>query len=166
MARARIADVDRLSTRLARLSAQRRALNAALRVFGDDFDRAEWVATFESAEIADINRVHPVTGGYLALVNNTIEAVKIGAGLVGVQPIDGRRGASGIIDAIRRDGGFSAEEAETFTGLYVTRNGLQHASPDVPAAEVHRQVKLLLRSLPGFVRSFVTWLEQHGVELR
>jgi hypothetical protein len=50
--------------------------------------------------------------------------------------------------------------------LYELRNDLQHASTDVQADEVHRNVKLLLRSLPGFVRSFMSWLEQRGVELR
>jgi uncharacterized protein YutE (UPF0331/DUF86 family) len=162
----RAAEIDRMATKLKRLPAQRRALNAALREFGEDFDRRQWTAAFESSEVIDINRVLQVTGGYLILVNNTVEAVKIGATLVNLVPADGRRGASGPIDAVRRDGGISSEQAETFTSLYVTRNVLQHASTDIQAGEVHRHVKLLLRSLPGFVRSFVSWLERRGVELR
>lgn len=161
----RAAEIDRMATKLKRLPAQRRALNAALREFGEDFDRSRWTAAFESSEVADINRVLQVTGGYLLIVNNTIEAVKIGAALASLTPDDGRRGASGLIDAVRRDGGISTEQAETFTSLYVTRNVLQHASTDIQAGEVHRQVKLLLRSLPGFVRSFTDWLARRGVEL-
>ncbi|MBS1869773.1 MAG: hypothetical protein JSS99_08920 [Actinobacteria bacterium] len=164
-AAARAAEIDRIATKLKRLPVQRRALNAAIRAFGDEFDGAEWTAAFESEETVDINRVLQVTGGYLILVNNTIEAVKIGAGLADLTPADGRRGASGLIDAVRRDGGFSREQAETFISLYATRNLLQHASTDVQARDVHRQVKLLLRSLPGFVASFTSWLARHGVEL-
>jgi hypothetical protein len=163
---ARSVEIDRIAAKLERLPAQRRALSVALRAFGDDFDRAEWTAAFESAESVDINRVLPVTGGFLALTNNTVEAVKIGAALVGVEAIDGKRGASGAIDAICRDGGISPEQAESLTKIYRTRNALQHASTDIQAGEVHKYVKLLLRSLPGFVRSFVSWLEQRGVELR
>jgi len=161
-----VVDVDRMAAKLARLPAQRRALRAAMREFGDDFDLATWTTAFESSETADINHVLPVTAGYTALVNNTIEAVKLGAGLAGLTPTNGMAGASGLIDAIRRDGGFSPEQAETFAALYRTRNAIQHASPDVQADEIHRQVKLLLRSLPGFVKSFAGWLARRGVELR
>ena len=163
---ARAAQIDRMATKLRRLTAQRRALNAAIRAFGDDFDEADWCAAFASDEVIEINRVLLVTGGYLILVNNTIEAVKIGAELAGLTPAEGRRGASGVIDAIRRDGGISVEQAETFTSLYGTRNLLQHASTDVQAGEMRRHVKLLLHSLPGFVRSFTGWLARRGVELR
>jgi hypothetical protein len=163
---ARSVEIDRMAAKLERLPAQRKALNAALREFGEDFDRRRWTAAFESSEINDINRVLPVTGGFLALTNNTVEAVKIGAALVGVQAADGKRGASGAIDAICRDGGISPEQAESLTQIYRTRNALQHASTDVQADEVHRHVKLLLYSLPGLMRSFMSWLEQRGVELR
>jgi uncharacterized protein YutE (UPF0331/DUF86 family) len=163
---ARAAEIDRMAAKLKRLPAQRRALNAAIRAFGDDFDRIAWRAAFMSEEVLDINRVLQVTGGYLILVNNTVEAVKIGAALAGLTPAEGRRGASGMIEAVRKDGGVSREQAETFISLYATRNLLQHASTDVEASELHGQVRLLLRSLPGFVRSYVSWLARHGVELR
>jgi uncharacterized protein YutE (UPF0331/DUF86 family) len=161
----RIVEIDRMLRKLRRLPAQRRALRAALRSFGEDFDRVEWSKAFASEEVVDINRVLQVTGGYLILVNNTIEAVKIGATLADLALTDGRRGASGTIDAIRRDGCISPEQAETFISLYATRNLLQHASTDVQASDVHRQVKLLLGSLPGFVRSFTSWLARRGIEL-
>src|SRR5215217_739016 len=99
---ARSVEIDRMAAKLERLPVQRRALNVALRAFGDGFDRDVWVAAFESAEAVDINHVLQVTGGFLALTNNAVEAVKIGAALVGVQATDGKRGASGVIDAIRR----------------------------------------------------------------
>jgi len=152
-------------SKLDRLPVQRRALVAAMRTFGDDFDQAEWAAAFESVDIADVHRVLLVTGSFLAIVNNTVEAVKIGARLAQIKAADGQRGASAIIDAIRRDGAISSEQAESFQTIYGTRNALQHASSEVEAAEVHRHVKLLLRHLPGFVRSYTTWLERHGIEL-
>jgi hypothetical protein len=58
--------------------------------------------------------VFAVTGGYLALLNNTVEAVRVGAKLVGVKPSEGMLGASGLIEAIRIDGGFSDQQAQTY----------------------------------------------------
>jgi uncharacterized protein YutE (UPF0331/DUF86 family) len=162
---ASVVDIDRMAAKLTRLPAQRRALRAALGEFGDDFDRERWAAAFESSEVGDINRVLAVTGGYTALVNNTIEAVKIGAQLADLAPTRGMSGASGIIDALHRDGGISAGQAETFVELYRTRNAIQHASPDIEADEIHRQVQVLLGHLPGFVKRYVAWLERHGVDL-
>ncbi len=160
-----IAALDRIGSKLERLAAQRRALRKALGEFGEGFDAKTWSDAFLSPEVDDINRVLAVTGGYLALVNNTVEAVKAGAKLVGIKPAVGVPGAAGLIDAIRLDGGFSERQAETFIGLYRTRNRLQHSSPDIEADEVHRQVRLLLRHLPRFVKSYIAWLQTHGVEL-
>ena len=77
----------------------------------------------------------------------------------------GTHGILGIIEAIRADGGFTPQQAETFVELYRTRNQLQHASPDIQADTVHRQVGLLLGHLPRFVKSYIAWLSRHEVEL-
>jgi hypothetical protein len=159
------AEVDRINAKLERLSAQRRALRKAMRQFGEDFDARVWADAFASPDPDAINRVFAVTGGYLALLNNTVEAVRVGAKLAGVKPAEGMLGASGLIEAIRIEGGFSDRQAQTFIELYHTRNGLQHASPGVEADEVHRQVRLLLRHLPRFVESYVNWLKGHDIEL-
>jgi hypothetical protein len=159
------AELDRINSKLERLSAQRRALRKAMRQFGEGFDAQVWTDAFASPDPDDINRVFAVTGGYLALLNNTVEAVRVGAKLVGVKPAAGTLGASGLIEAIQIDGGFSHQQAQTFIELYHTRNGLQHASPGVEADEVHRQVRLLLRHLPRLVASYVNWLKGRGVEL-
>jgi hypothetical protein len=74
-------------------------------------------------------------------------------------------GTSGLIEAIRIDGGLTDQQAEAFTELYRTRNHLQHSSPGIQADEVHRQVRLLLRHLPRFVKSYLTWLEGRGIGL-
>jgi len=157
--------LDRVGSRLERLSAQRKALRKAMREFGHEFDAKAWSDAFVSPEPDDINRVFAVTGGYLALINNTVEAIKAGAKLAGTKPTMGLPGASGLIDAIRLDGGFSDRQAETFIELYRTRNRLQHSSPDIEADEVHRQVNLLLRHLPRLVKSYIAWLQKHGIEL-
>jgi hypothetical protein len=52
----------------------------------------------------EINSVFTVTGGYAALVNNTAEAIRAGAKLVGLKSTPGMAGIPGIIDAIRVDG--------------------------------------------------------------
>jgi hypothetical protein len=165
LASADTAELNRLSAKIERLSAQSRALRKAMRQFGEDFDTTTWEAAFNSPDSDDINRVHPVTGGYVALVNNTAEAIRAGANLTGIKPTTGMHGIPGIIDAIRADGGFTPQQAETFTQLYRTRNQLQHASPDIQADAVHRQVRLLLGHLPRFVKSYVAWLAKHDVEL-
>ncbi len=159
------AELDRLSAKLERLSAQRKALRKAMNQFGGDFNAKAWKAAFDSPDPDDINLVFTVTGGYLALVNNTAEAVRAGAKLAGLKPSLGIPGVSGIIDAIRVDGGFTSRQAETFTELYRTRNRLQHSSPDIQADEVHRQVRLLLRHLPRFVASYLAWLKKHNIEI-
>lgn len=161
----RVAKLDRMAARLERLAAQRAALVQATKAFGSDFDEEEWDAAFLSPDPHDINRVVTVCGDYQAIVNNTVEAVKIGAGLAGVKPTPGMRGAPGIIDAIRADGGFSERQATTFAELYRTRNRLQNASPDIVADEVHRQVRLLLRHLPRLMKSYAEWLKRHGIAL-
>jgi hypothetical protein len=159
------AELNRLSAKLERLSAQSRALRKAMRQFGENFDAKAWTKAFNSPDPDDINRVYTVTGGYLALVNNAAEAVKAGAKLAGTKSTAGTSGTPGIIDAIRADGGFTRQQAETFTELYRTRNHLQHASPDIQADEVHRQVRLLLGHLPRLVKSYLAWLKQHDIEL-
>ncbi len=162
---AHTAELDRVDARLERLSAQRRALRRAMDQFGDDFDAQAWTKAFDSPDPDDINRVFTVTGGYLALVNNTAEAIRAGARLTGLRSTPDMRGVPGIIDAIRSDGGFTSRQAETFTELYRTRNRLRHSSPDIQADEVHRQVRLLLRHLPRLVKSYLAWLEGYDVEL-
>jgi hypothetical protein len=160
-----LAELDRVDSKLERLSPQRRALRKAMRGFGHEFDVKAWSDAFVSPEPDDINRVFAVTGGYLALINNTVEAVRAGAKLAGIKPTVGMPGAAGLIDAIRLDGGLSDRQAETFIELYRTRNRLQHSSPDIEADEVHRQVRLLLRHLPRFVESYIAWLQKRGIEL-
>lgn len=159
------AELDRVSAKLERLSAQRKALRRAIGQFGDDFDAKVWTEAFDSPDPEEINRVFTVTGGYLALVNNTAEAIRAGVKVTGLESTSSMPGVPGIIDAIRADGGFTSTQATTFTELYRTRNRLQHSSPDIQADEVHRQVRLLLRHLPKLVESYVAWLERHGVEL-
>jgi hypothetical protein len=117
-------ELDRINAKLERLSAQRRALRKAMGQFGGDFDAQVWADAFASADPDEINRVFTVTGGYTALLNNMMEAIKAGARLAGVEPAEGMMGATGLIEAIRLDGGFSERQARTFSELWRTRNGL------------------------------------------
>jgi hypothetical protein len=158
------AELDRMNSKLERLGAQRKALRKAINQFGEDFDAKTWSDAFDSSDADDINRVFMVTGGYLALVNNTAEAIKTGSELIGLQPKPSL-GLSGILDAIRVDGGFTDQQAKTFIELYRTRNRLQHASPDMQADELHTQVRLLLNHLPRFVKSYIAWLAMHGIQV-
>jgi hypothetical protein len=156
-------ELDRINSKLERLSAQRKALRKAMDQFGGNFDAKIWAAAFDSADADDINRVFTVTGGYLALVNNTAEAIKTGVRLAGLKPTSSMPGIPGVLDALRADGGLTAAQARTFTELYRTRNRLQHSSPDIQADEVHAQVRLLLNHLPRFLKSYLAWLEKHDI---
>jgi hypothetical protein len=157
-------ELDRMNSKLERLAAQRKALRKAIHQFGENFDAKTWREAFDSADADDINRVFTVTGGYLALVNNTAEAIKTGTKLSSLQPTPSL-GLPGIIDAIRADGGFTDQQAKTFIELYRTRNRIQHASPDIDADEVRTQVRLLLNHLPRFIKSYLTWLAKHGIQV-
>jgi hypothetical protein len=159
----RTAELDRIDAKLERLATQRKALRRALEQFGGDFDARTWTAAFESPDPDDINRVFTVTGGYLALVNNTAEAIRAGAKLAGLKPMPDTPGLPGVVAALCADGGITNTQAATFTELCRTRNRLQHSSPDIEADELHRQVRLLLRHLPGLIKSYVAWLEAHDV---
>lgn len=86
-------ELNRLDTKLARLSAQSRALRKAMLQFGKDFDAPTWIAAFNSSDLDDINRVYTVTGGYLALVNNMAEALRAGTKLTGTKPSAGAHGS-------------------------------------------------------------------------
>lgn len=163
--RSRAAELDRISARLERMPAQRKALIRATKQFGSSFGYDHWERAFESADPDEINRVVQVTGDYMALVNHAIELVKAGAKLVGLEPTPGIQGAPGFVDAVRRDGGFSSAQANTFAELYRTRNRLQHSSPDVDADEVHRQVRVLIRHLPALISSYMQWLDGRGIRL-
>ncbi len=158
------AELDRMNSKLERLAAQRKALRKAINQFGENFDAKTWSDAFDSSDADDINRVFTVTGGYLALVNNTAEAIKTGTELVGTNWAPGT-GVAGIIETIRADGGFTDQQAKTFIELYRTRNRLQHASPDMQADELHTQVRLLLNHLPRFVKSYLAWLAKHGIQV-
>jgi hypothetical protein len=162
---AKTAELDRLGAKLERLAAQRKALRKAIGQFGGDFEIDMWTQAFDSPDPDDINLVFTVTGGYLALVNNTVEAIRTGFKLTHLKSTPGMAGVAGIIDAIRADRGFTSRQAQTFTELYRTRNRLQHSSPDIQADEVHRQVRLLLRHLPRLVESYLAWLEKYDVAL-
>jgi hypothetical protein len=162
---ARAAQLDRINAKLERLADQTKALRRAVEQFGVRFDAKAWTQAFNSPDPDNINLVFTVTGGYLALVNNTAEAVKAGAKLTGLESTPGMPGVPGIIDAIRANRGFTNRQAKNFTELYRTRNRLQHSSPDIDADEVHRQVRLLLAHLPRLVESYLAWLEKYEVEL-
>jgi hypothetical protein len=152
------------------MTAQRRALQLAVARFADEegnFELGRWTEAFESSEPATINHVIEVTGGYQILVNHLVEALRTGAELAGLEVGDRKRALSGpdLITAVRDDGGFTSHQAVALTELYRARNRLQHASPDIEADEVHEQVTLVLKTLPRLVRSFVTWMSRHEVDL-
>ncbi len=127
------------------------------------------VASFASPDPDEINRVFAVTGGYLALLlNNTVEAVRMGAKLAGVKPAEGMLGASGLIEAIRIDGGFSEQQAQTFIELYRTHRRRAHPhGASAPAHDgQHNNPARRSRSTPGTSISTISTGATSGIKRR
>jgi uncharacterized protein YutE (UPF0331/DUF86 family) len=164
------ADEARILARLKRLAPQRRALALALQPFSDEsgqFDLGRWETAFVSDDAQDIYRVFGATGAYQTLVNHLVEMLHVGARLAGLGVAQGDQKASApkLIDAVKRDGGLTANQAEVLKSLYSTRNDLQHASLDVQADEVYDEIVLLQKTLARFATSYVRWLEGHDIQL-
>jgi len=163
-------EVARIRQRLARMAPQSKALQVACARYDDGaakFDLELWEAAFTSADPRTINHVLEVTGGYVGLVNHLVEMVRSGAALAGLALAQGRArpSAPDLIAAVRDDGCFTDNQADVLIRLNGTRNRLQHASPGVPADEVHERVRLLLQTLPRLLGSYLRWMEDRGVRL-
>lgn len=49
--------------------------------------------------------------------------------------------------------------------LYRTRNDLQHSSMDVEADQVHADIELVDKTVGGFVKSYLTWLQRYDAQI-
>jgi hypothetical protein len=147
------------------VEAKARALRKATRQFGGDFALVDFTKAFDSPDEDDILAIQQVSGVFGSLVNSLVQPTPAAVKLLGLKPTPGMRGQPGFIDAVSQDGGFGADQATTLISLYQTRNALEHGSPDMQADELHGQVKLLLRSYKGLVKSFVIWLARNDVHL-
>jgi hypothetical protein len=135
--------------------------------FDGTLDPAEWRSAFESIEPRDANRTMVVTGDHSAMLNAYIEILRASAGsrLIGLLP-HRRPHAEQVFKALAADKGLTAAQATLLNELYVLEGRLEHASPDVDAAEVLKAVERLREALPGLIESTHTWLCRHGIELR
>lgn len=163
-------DEARIRARFKRLGPQRRALIVALRPFSDDqgrFDRRMWTEAFTSGEPETIYRVVGATGTFERLVNHLNGMLVAGARLAQLPVTRGPHAPSApsVIDAVKDDGGLTANQAEVLIRLNRTRDRLQHASLDVDAEELHADIELLLKTLHRLVASYVAWLERHDIQL-
>jgi hypothetical protein len=163
-------DEARILERFKRLAPQRDALAVALQPFADaqtTFDRAAWAQAFASDDPAAIVTVTAVTGLFEGLVNHLMEMLHVASRLTGLQPGKGADKLAGpaLIEAVRSDGGLTANQATVLRRLYRTRNELQHASLDVEADQVADDVVLLQKTLGRFAKSYVEWLERHEIWL-
>ncbi len=168
--RTRTPDEARVIERFKRLAPQQKALLLAVLPFSDDdgsFHAGEWAAAFSSQEPQIIVQVKAATGLYEGIVNHLVEMLHAGAKLRGLDIArrDTRPTGPELFDAVAQDGGLTPSQVETLKRLYAVRNELQHASPGVEAREVYDAIRTLLKTLKGFVRSYVGWQERHGITL-
>jgi hypothetical protein len=162
-----IADVERrhIRTRLKRIVIDSRALKAAIEdEFGPDFDRARWVAAFESEEPEDVNRVSAVVGAFERIVNGLVEAAR--SGLVasgGSRPGGTPESVRGDLTRIRDDGGLRDAQLDLLVDLSRLRNELQHVYVEVTADMVRDGVRRLRGTLGDLLKSLNAWFGRHGV---
>lgn len=156
---------DLIARRLERMPAERNALQLALGQFGDDFDLGLWARLYESFDPADMNGVRQVTAGFSELSNHCTELVRTAVTLTELLPHKRPPNAAANYRALRDAGGITAKRCEHFTRLNRVRNHLAHIYIDVTAKDIHAATLLLLAELPGFVKDYVSWLENHGVKL-
>jgi hypothetical protein len=76
-----------------------------------------------------------------------------------------RPSAPELFEAVGRDGGLTASQVSVLKRLYGMRNELQHASPGVEAGDVYDDIVLLTKTLGRFAKSYVEWLQRHGVSI-
>ncbi len=162
-------DEARILERFKRLAPQRDALAVALEPFKGDgaLDRREWARAFGSDDPQAIVAVTAVTGLFEGLVNHLMEMLHVASRLAGLQLAYGtdKPAAPALIEAVKDDGGLSANQAAVLLRLYRSRNELQHASLDVQADQVREDVLLLQKTLGRFAKSYVEWLERHDIRL-
>jgi hypothetical protein len=168
--RRRGGDEARVIERFKRLGPQRQALALAVRPFADDdgrMDAMRWEEAFTSGDPATIVEVVAAKGLYEALLNHVVEMLQAGARLAGLDVARGEEKppAPPLINAVKDDGGLTANQAELLLKLSRLRNELQHASPGVQADQAREGIEVLYKTLPGIARGYVAWLERYDVQL-
>jgi hypothetical protein len=168
--RRRTPDEARSLERFKRLAPQRAALRLTFASFCDDdgsFDRGAWADAFESQRPEDIRDVKATTALYEGLVNHLVEMLYVAGRMRGLDIALRPDRCSGpeLFDAVRADGGLTANQVGALKRLYAMRNELQHASPGVQAGEVYDHIVLLDKTLSRFARSYVEWLRGHDIWL-
>ena len=132
--------------------------------FGGELDRKAWREAFESSDPHDTIRTMAVTGSYSAMVNASVEILKVAVGnrLIGLLP-HCRPHADQVFAAVHSDGALTEEQTELLNRCYVLEGRLEHASPDVSPEEVREAVERLRAGLPDLITNVIRWLGSYGV---
>lgn len=162
------AELDKLTSRLERIQPKAEALRLAIDRFGTDFSLAEWTRAFESSDPDDINAVGAALNDYCGIVSNIAALVQTGVRATRLEPAEGSWHPASFrahLETVCQDGGVSKGQRDTIVTLDRMRNGLQHDSPSIGADEAHREIEVLLKSVRGFLKSYLTWLEGRGISI-
>lgn len=164
------ADEARIIDRFKRLGPQKQALGVTLRPFSDDegrFDLAGWERAFSSDDPETIAKVVAVTGAYQLLVNHLVEMLQAAGRIAGLSvcQTETKPSARALLNAVKADGGLTANQVNNLMRLYRTRNELQHSSLDVQADQVHADIELISKTVGDFVKSYLSWLERYDVQI-
>jgi polyhydroxyalkanoate synthesis regulator phasin len=155
----------RLARRIESLEVHRSGLEQAAESFGGkELSLERWQHVFDSHDPLDVVARNGLTGCYSAVLNNYIELLKTGAYLAGLTP-HRRDHAKDAIDAVRKDGGITENQAKRLHELFLFEGRLQHASPDVDADEVLAAVELLRAEVTSLITAAIQWLERRGIEI-
>lgn len=163
--KARRAEEARLSRLCRSIHKHKAGLDFAVEEsFGGELDPRAWREAFESADPHDTIRTMAVTGSYSAIVNASVEILKVAVGkrLIGLLP-HRRPHADQVFAAVQSDGGLTEKQTELLNRCYVLEGRLEHASPDVSPEEVREAVERLRAGLPDLITNVIRWLGSYGV---
>jgi hypothetical protein len=131
--------------------------------FGPGFEEAPFVAAFNSAVPAELNRARLVSSNFQAVTDGMVELIRLAATFTGLQPQGRGLTVNPDINQVRADGGISGPDAGRLITLKQLSNGLRHAYIDVDPSDVHAGVGQALTLLPSFTKSFVAWLATYSI---
>lgn len=140
------------------------ALEAAMSVFGDDFDLAAFKPAYETKTDMDAyNRVQAVERGIGRVQNYVADLAVAGARLADfdLSASDHEAVAIRAFNALRGAKVIGAELCRKLTRAQRARAMIEHSYAKTPAGSVHRAAELVHESAREFIGRYRAWIESY-----
>ncbi len=125
--------------------------------FSPDFDLAVFEQAWATGDPAGLNRVNAVQGGFENVVNQLLEAAVELCRLEGWSG-EGDGGVLLALRSLKEHGAIDETTRRNIAGAKELRDGAQHASPGVAAADFHAAVTMLEAGGGDFIQDVARWL--------